>query len=286
MEEIVIEDLWWKYQQKPDWILKGINLSVKKGEFLAITGPSDAGKTTLCRCLVGLVPHSYKGEMKGKVQILGRDTKDSRVSDLSKVIGLVFDDPENQFIGMQVSDEITFGLENMVLPREEIQRRMDWALRVVRMEGSYEKRSYDLSGGQKQRISLASVLAMQPRIIVLDEPTSELDPIGKMEIFSVLGELKKKVDVTIILVEHNVEEIVKYADRVVLIHDGQIKLDAPPRDFFGKIDFLKDYGVWVPQVTEATYLCSKKGGEGFAAKVPLSLSEATAMLKEMKNMGE
>jgi len=259
MPIIEVEDLWWKYEGSDDWVLKGINLKVEKGEFLAITGPSGAGKTTLCMCLNGLIPHSNPGIIKGKVTVAGLDVRKYSPSELSEKVGMVFQDPESQFIGMSVEEEVVFGPENQGLAREEIKRRLDWALKAVRMEGTLSKAPYELSGGQKQRIAIASILVMLPEILILDEPTSELDPIGKAEVFSIISELRKNTNMTIILVEHETEEIAKYADRVILLNEGKIIMDEKPKEFFKQIDKLKRYGVEPPQVTEFTSLLIQDG---------------------------
>ncbi|MEM3506944.1 MAG: ATP-binding cassette domain-containing protein [Candidatus Bathyarchaeia archaeon] len=256
---IEVEDLWWKYEGSEDWVLKGINLKVERGEFLAITGPSGAGKTTLCMCLNGLIPHSNPGVIRGKVTVAGLDVRKHSPSKLSEKVGMVFQDPESQFIGMSVEEEVVFGPENQGLPREEIKKRLEWALKAVRMEGTLSKAPYELSGGQKQRVAIASILVMLPEILILDEPTSELDPIGKAEVFSIISELKKNTNMTIILVEHETEEIAQYADRIILLNEGKIILDEKPREFFMQVNALKKFGVDPPQVTEFTSLLIRDG---------------------------
>lgn len=248
MALIELSDFWWKYTSSEDWVLRGIDLKVNRGELLAITGPSGAGKTSLCMSLNGLVPHTFRGAMKGSVVVEGVDTRQQSVSALSRKVGMVFQDPESQFIGMSVEEEVTFGPENLALPVDEIERRMNWALKTVGMAGAKNKAPHELSGGQKQRIAIASALAMLPKILVLDEPTSELDPIGKASVFSVVSSLRRERDLTTILVEHNTEEIARFADRVILINRGRVEIDAPPREFFSNVDLLEKSGVEIPQV--------------------------------------
>lgn len=256
---IEIKNFYWKYEGNPDWILKNINLEIKEGEFVVITGPTGAGKTTLLLTLNGLIPHSRKGYYKGNVYVNGIETSETSVSELSRIVGMVFQDPESQFVTMSTIDEIVFGAENLALPIEVIQERLEKVLDITRLHGLEEKAPYELSGGQKQRVAIASVLAMQPKILVLDEPTSELDPVGRDEVLSVITRLKEEMKLTIIMVEHNVEEYVKHADRVILLYDGEILLDAPPREFFKDVDFILSKGAWVPQVTEFAYRLYKKG---------------------------
>jgi len=248
MTLIELNDFWWKYTSSEDWVLRGIDLKVNRGELVAITGPSGAGKTSLCMCLNGLVPHTFRGAMKGSVVVEGVDTRQQSVSALSRKVGMVFQDPESQFIGMSVEEEVTFGPENLALPVDEIERRMNWALKTVGMAGAKSKAPHELSGGQKQRIAIASALVMLPKILVLDEPTSELDPIGKASVFSVVSSLRREHDLTTILVEHNTEEIARFADRVILIDRGRVEIDAPPREFFSNVGPLEKSGVEIPQV--------------------------------------
>ncbi|MEM2897510.1 MAG: ATP-binding cassette domain-containing protein [Candidatus Bathyarchaeia archaeon] len=279
MPIIEVEDLWWKYEGSDEWILKGIDLKIEKGEFLAITGPSGAGKTTLCMCLNGLIPHSNPGVIKGKVTVSGLNVRNNSPSELSEKVGMVFQDPESQFIGMSVEEEIVFGPENQGLSREEMKERLDWALRAVRMEDTLNKAPYELSGGQKQRVAIASALVMLPEILILDEPTSELDPVGKAEVFSVISDLRKNMEMTIMLVEHETEEIAQYADRVVLIEWGKIIIDEKPKEFFKQVNRLKKFGVDPPQVTELTSLLIHDGI--FAGEPALTLEEA---YEELSNL--
>ena len=227
MSIIEFKNFSWKYESSSDWVLRDINLNVQPGEFLAITGPSGAGKSTLCQCLNGIIPHSYSGVIKGEVHVSGIRVRDSTVRQLCDHVGMMFQDPESQFIGMSVEEEVVFGPENLNLARDEIDHRMKWALNVVGMEGMRSKAPYELSGGQKQRVAIASALVMLPRILVLDEPTSELDPIGKAEVFSVVSELARDRNMTIIMVEHDTEEVAKYADRVILLEHGTGVIVAP-----------------------------------------------------------
>lgn len=259
MPIIQIDDLWWKYEGSDDWVLKGINLQVEKSEIIAITGASGVGKTTLCLCLNGLIPHSNPGVIRGNIRVAGLDVRKTPPSRLSEQVGTVFQDPESQFIGMSVEEEVVFGPENQGLPREQIKERLGSALRSVRMEGTLDKPPTELSGGQKQRVAIASALVMQPEILILDEPTSELDPIGKAEVFSIISDLRKSSAMTIILVEHETEEIARYADRVLLMKDGRIIVDKNPREFFRDVDELKKMGVDPPQVSEFTSLLIRDG---------------------------
>lgn len=272
--EVQVKDLWWRYEERQDWTLKGINLTVDKGEVVAIVGRNEGGKTTLCMSLAGLTVHGMRGEFKGQVIVSGYDTREKAVAEMATKVGTVYQDPESQFIGMSVLDEVVFGLENLGMEKADIKRQLDWALQVVGMEEYLEKSPFELSGGQKQKVALASVLAMRPEVLVLDEPTSELDPISRGEVYTVIRDLKEKLGRTIIWVEHNMEEVVKYADRIVLLHDGTIIRDAKPKEFFQDVDLLLKHGVYPPQVAEWAYRLNEARKEVLFKSIPLTLDEA------------
>jgi energy-coupling factor transport system ATP-binding protein len=279
--DIEIENLWWKYATSKEWTLKNISIKIGKGEFLGIVGPSGAGKTTLCLCMSGLIPLRSKGLMNGKVLIKGMDTKNISLQKIISKVGIVFQDPDIQLVTMSVEDEIAFPLENMGFSKKEIKERVEEALKIVGLEEYREKYPYELSGGQKQRLAIASILALKPEILILDEPTSDLDPIGKKEVFSILSKLRKEYKVTLIVVEHNTEELAKYADRIAFLYNGEIiKLDAPSK-FFKEIEFLKEKGVYPPQVSEFFYY-SKIGNNGNI--FPVTLEEALNIMKNKTNI--
>jgi energy-coupling factor transport system ATP-binding protein len=247
---VVVSDLWWKYRGTEDWALKGVNLEVEKGEFVTIMGPTNAGKTTLALCLNGLIDYSVPGEIKGNVTVAGMKMRENEVAEISKKVGLIFQDPECQFISMSVEEDIAFGLINLGVPIEEIRKRTKSVVKLVELEGYLKKPPQELSGGEKQRAAIASVLAMSPEILVLDEPDSMLDPIGKKMVFSLIRKLKETEDVTVILISHLSEEVCKYSDRVMLLSDGRIQLEGNPGEFFSNIEILKENGVFQPQITE------------------------------------
>jgi len=279
---VSLKDLWWKYGEEKDapWILKGINLDVKEGEFVVITGPNESGKTTLCLCLNALIPYNFLGGFKGHVRVAGMDTRDHKTSDIAPKVGMVFQDPDCQFITLSVDTEVAFGPENFGLPIDEIRERVDWALRAVRMEAYKYKPPRALSGGQKQRVAIAAALAMRPDVLVLDEPTSNLDPVGKAEVLEIISELRKEFKLTAIIVEHNVEDCVSFADRFVLMYDGNIEFSGPPEEFFKHEKKLKERWVRLPQVTELSHLMMKN--EAFRSKnIYLTLNEAYESIDQM-----
>jgi energy-coupling factor transport system ATP-binding protein len=281
--EIVIEHFWWQYEQSKDWVLKDINLKVKPGEFIVITGPNDQGKSTLCLTMNGCIPNSFNGKIKGKVVTAGMNTQEHSTKEFSSIVGMVFQDFEAQLVTMNVEDEISFGLENLALPPEEITERIHWALQLVKMEEYLDKPPKELSGGQKQRVVIAAALAMKPKIMVLDEPTSQLDPIGKAEVYSVIDRMRQDRDLTIIVAEHRMEFVAHLADKFVLLNDGKIILEGPPKEFFSDLSFLEEKGVKSPQVTEisdyAQKNCRHKPDEPF-----LTVNQAYNWI--VKNLGK
>jgi energy-coupling factor transport system ATP-binding protein len=278
---IKLSDVWWKYEKDKDWVLKGINVDIKKGEFVLIVGPNLAGKTTLAMCFNGLVPHSYPaGEFKGNVIISNNiDTRNYTVAEISKKVGLVFQDVETQFVTMSVEDELVFGPEIRGLSREEIGRRLKWVLKIMRLEGLSDKAPFDISGGQKQRAAIGAALMNMPEILVLDEPTTELDPLGKAEVLESIKQLNKELGITVILIEHLTEETAPMADRVLFLYDGKIIDEGKPDDIFQRVDHLKSKGVKPPQVTELFYLLKKAGVP--LKKLPITFDEAESKLFEL-----
>ena len=257
---IDIKGITYSYPTSKEPVLRDINLSVRKGEFLSIMGPTGAGKSTLCLTLNGIIPQSLSGKMNGSVVVEGMNTLAHGVHVLTSKVGIIFQEPESQLFSMNVGEEVSFGPENLGVPPDEIRKRVDWALSVVRMEQFRERSPFRLSGGQKQRVAIAAALSMMPSILVLDEPTSGLDPIGKMEVFSVVHDLKKMRNMTVVMVEHESEEIARFSDRVVVMDQGRIVLEGAPRDVFSRAQTLLDIGLNVPQVSELSEKMNQKFG--------------------------
>lgn len=257
---------------------RDVNLEIKKGEFVIITGPSGCGKTTLCRCFNGLIPHFYGGRLEGEITVCGLNVREHPTYEIAQHVGMVFQNPENQLFALSVEKDVAFGLENLGVPREEIRKRVDWALKIT---GTYELRNrapYELSGGQQQRVAIASVLAMNPEVIVLDEPTSFLDPIGAEQIFDVIDSLNKDLGITIILVEHRLDLISKYASRVIVMQNGQIVLDGNPREVLVSEE-ARLIGVGIPKAT-LLYKILKLRGISLNGP-PLSSDEACRSIMEV-----
>lgn len=242
-----------------------------QGEAILILGPSGCGKSTLTLCLNGLIPHTIGGEMTGQVLIAGRSTRETSVGELARQVGIVFQDPESQFCTLTVEDEVAFGLENLGLPQGRMGERIEAALAQVGLAGEQATRLDRLSGGMKQRLALACLLAMQPQILVLDEPTSNLDPQGSREFFPTLEGLRRHR--TILIIEHKLDELIHLVDRVLILSpEGKILAQGEPRQVFADEALrLEEYGIWLPQVAE---LALRLG----ITPLPLMVDEAAAAL--------
>jgi energy-coupling factor transporter ATP-binding protein EcfA2 len=225
--DIEFNNLTFTYEGADQPALKNIDLTVSAGEIILITGPAGSGKTTLCCCINGLVPHFHEGELSGDALVRGYNTRRSRVGGLASLVGMVFQDPESQLVTNSVADEVAFGPENLGVPREEINRRVEEALRSTRLQGYDEREPHTLSGGEQQACVIAAVYAMQPEIYVMDEPLANLDPEGKAQVMRVVVDLAKQRGKTLILVEHALEEVLPLVERVIVMDKGQIVRDGP-----------------------------------------------------------
>jgi energy-coupling factor transporter ATP-binding protein EcfA2 len=245
---------------EPFPVLRGVELAVERGEFLALMGPTGAGKTTLCLALNGIVPQSTGGVIRGRVTVLGHDTRRTPVAELATHVGIVYQDPETQLFCPTVEDEVAFGPENLGLDRREIAERVDWALRVVDMAAYRQRAPTQLSGGQKQRVAIAASLAMLPEVLILDEPTAGLDPVGQCEVLAVIRRLCCERQMTIVMVSHDAEHIAEFSDRVALLWQGRIVAHDAPRALFAEQALLAEVGVAAPQVSEIALGLSHEGG--------------------------
>ena len=258
--------------------IKDVSIKIEKGEFTLITGPSGCGKTTLCRCFNGLIPHFYQGELKGEITVAGLKVQEHPVYELATHVGMVFQNPENQLFALSVEKDVAFGLENLGMPRDEIRKRVDWALQLTGIYELRERTPTELSGGQQQRVAIAAVLAMQPEVIVLDEPTSFLDPLGAKKIFEVIYELNKKLGITIVLVEHRLDLTAKYSDHIIIMDDGKVVLDGEPHEVLSSEE-ARLIGVGIPKAIRL-YQMLKADGIKLGGKVPLSSEEMAEKIRE------
>jgi len=274
---IETRNLTYTYPGRTKPSIEDISLSIDRGEFVVLTGPSGCGKTTLCRCFNGLIPHFYHGELKGEVLVSGLKVSEHPIYELACHVGLVFQNPENQLFALSVEKDVAFGLENLGVPREQIRERVNWALKMTDIYELRERAPFELSGGQQQRVAIASVLAMQPEVLVLDEPTSFLDPLGAKQIFEVIKKLNRKLGVTVILVEHRLDLAAKHATRVIVMNNGKIAMDGDPKEVLNS-EKARLLGVGIPKVTRLHQILLENGFQ--SSETPLTSEEMVKLLRE------
>ena len=267
-----IENLSYAYPGCDEAALKDITLSVPQGEFLLLLGASGSGKSTLCRAVNGLVPHFYGGRIEGSVKVDGMDTVSSTVAELSRTVGMVFQDPENQMVTDSALSEVAFGLENIGLDRLQMRKRVEEVLASLRLSEMRDRSINELSGGQKQKVALASVLVMHPKVLVLDEPTSQLDPISAEDFLSQLKALNDELGVVVILAEHRVERCFHFADRVVVLDHGRMTFAGEPAEMASWSKGKR----WVP-LPPITRLFLNGEGNG----VPLTVKQGRLKVADM-----
>jgi energy-coupling factor transporter ATPase len=255
---IEVKDLKYTYPHSKKPVLTDISLTVQPGEFILLTGPSGCGKTTFCRCLNGLVPKFYSGVMEGSVKVAGLDTKENPIMRMAQHVGLIFQNPDNQIFALTVEKDVAFGLENLGVCKEEMYKEIEWAVDTTGLQQLRQRATHELSGGQKQRLAIASVLAMRPEIIVMDEPTAFLDPVGAEHIFSVLDRLNKELGITIILIEHRMDLAAKHVDRMIVLNEGRVVQDGEPSTVFAD-DQTRLLGVGNPRIFELARRLSARG---------------------------
>lgn len=278
MPVIETKGLTYTYQGATKPSIQDVSIKIEKGEFVILTGPSGCGKTTLCRCFNGLIPHFYNGMLQGTIEVAKLNVTKHQIHELALHVGFVFQNPENQLFALSVEKDVAFALENLGTPREEMWKRVEWALKTV---GAYEFRErapHELSGGQQQRVAIASVLAMQPSVMVLDEPTSFLDPLGAKKIFEVIAELNRRFGITVILVEHRLDLAARYANHVIIMDEGRVILDGEPRDIFN-LDEARLVGVGIPKVTRLFQILKEDGIN--LKDAPVSSEEAAESLRSL-----
>ncbi|RLC77346.1 MAG: ABC transporter ATP-binding protein, partial [Chloroflexi bacterium] len=234
---LVIEGLTFRYHSRPEPALHTLSLTLERGELLLVAGASGCGKTTLIRCINGLIPRTYNGDLEGSILLDGQDGSEMTMATLSQTVGTVLQDPERQILGSFVLNEVAFGLENLGLPREEILQRVDETLDYLGISRLRERETFYLSGGEKQKVALAGVLAMRPSILLLDEPLASLDPASAQEALSLFRRLADE-GVSIILVEHRVEDAFSiHPDRVLFMQEGQVTYCGPPDGLADVVDY-------------------------------------------------
>ena len=281
--EIEINDVTWTYRKTEKPAITNLNLKIKPGEIIFVTGPAGAGKTTVCRFLNGLIPHFYTGDLKGTVLVRGMDTADYPPEILCGHVGLIFDNPSNQLFNLTVFDEIAFGPENLCIPADKIREIVADALKFCRLETYVNKTPHHLSGGEQQACALASIMSMRPQIYVLDEPTANLDPYGTDLVLQRIEELFRSEKKTGVIVEHKLERVARLADRMIVLDQGRVVLEGSPREVMQSVDELLRLGLKVPQVTQLAHRLRMKGVN--IQSLPTQVEEGVEILSKLFDQG-
>ncbi|MCW4011082.1 MAG: ATP-binding cassette domain-containing protein [Candidatus Bathyarchaeota archaeon] len=278
MAVIETKNLTYTYPGAAKPSISDVSIKVEKGEFVLITGPSGCGKTTLCRTFNGLIPQFYQGELSGEIEVTGLDAATHPTYEMAKSVGLVFQNPENQLFALSVEKDVAFGLENLGFDRQEMRKRVDWALNRTGIYDLRERSPHEMSGGQQQRVAIAAVLAMQPEIIVLDEPTSFLDPLSAEKIFEVIHDLNQKLGLTVVLVEHRLDLTAKYANHIIIMDQGKVRFDGETRKVLSNEE-TRLIGVGIPKSTLLYEMLNREGAD-LNGDTPLSSEELAKILLE------
>ncbi|WP_417118494.1 energy-coupling factor ABC transporter ATP-binding protein [Olsenella phocaeensis] len=275
MAQIEVRNLKYRYPDAKRLALDDVSCQIERGEFVGVIGRNGAGKSTFTQALLGLVPNFYHGAYGGSVTIDGQNVRESSVDELCRKVGLVFQNPFNQVTGskLTVYEEIAFGLENFGVPPKEMRRRIDAAMELLDIAQYKDRAPFDLSGGQMQRMALAGIIVMEPEVIVMDEPTSQLDPQGSEDVFRAVDVLRAQGK-TIVMVEHKIEKIAAYSDRVMLLDEGRLVAMDTPRAIFSRDD-LAEHGVVAPTYTQ---ICRQLGVRFADGLYPVTLEETRSLL--------
>ena len=276
---IEIKNVSFKYELQEEKTIKHLDLYVKQGEFVGIIGKNGSGKTTLCNIIRGIIPDFVQGEITGSIYIDNKNINDIERGEMAELVGFVFQNPFSQISGIKktVFEEIAYGLENLGVPREEIRQRVTDVIKLLKIEDLQDKNPNELSGGQSQRVAIASIIVMNPKVLIFDEPTSQLDPLGTEEIFDILKLLKSQ-NKTIILVEHKIDLIAEYADRVVVMDDGEIIFNGETHEILSDRK-IEDHNVSMPIVSKLAYKLNDEK-QGFFKNIPITLDECKKELEE------
>lgn len=283
MSIITIKNLSYQYPISESDALKNVNVMIERGKLYALIGANGGGKTTLCNVIRGFIPHFYKGDLRGEVLIEGKDIREWEMGELSQKIGYVFQNPFTQISGVKdnVFEEIAFGLENLGMEPALIREKVDQVINMLEIDYLRDKNPFELSGGQKQRVALASIIVMEPDVLVIDEPTSQLDPKGTEEVFKII-ELMKKKGKTIILVEHKIELIAEYADDVILLSEGEVAMQGSSQEILTDERALA-FGAALPQYSLFGLDMRKRGMD--LGSIPLTEKEALEAVKTWMKKG-
>ena len=277
MAVVKIKNVTYEYPLTEEPALKNINLELEEGKFYGLVGENGSGKTTLCNLIRGFVPYFFQGELTGEIELFGRNIDDYTMGELALKVGYIFQNPFNQISGVKdtVYEEVAYGLENFGVPKEEIVERVDRVIKLTKIEELKDKNPFELSGGQQQRVALASVIVLEPDLLVIDEPTSQLDPISTEQVFEIINMMKEKGK-TIILVEHKMDLIAQYADEIIALEDKTILKQGSKHEVFGDLS-LEDHGIMIPEIAKIGNWLSEQGFK--MDHIPVTEEEAVKELK-------
>lgn len=259
--------------------LRDISLEIMQGEYVGIVGLNGAGKTTLGLCVNGVVPSMLSGTRTGEVVVGGLSVEDYPVREMAKIVGMVFDNPEFQMSQITCAEEVALGLENAGVDVETMEKSVSEALELVGLKGFEERSPLGLSGGQQQRLAIAAVLAMKPQLLIMDEPTSNLDPIGKQEVFGMATTLNQDYGMTVIVIEHEVEVLAQFADRIIVMDGGTVVANGSADEIFAQVDLLEGLGLRVPEATALADILAKRGL--WKGPKPTKTDEAISAVKDL-----
>lgn len=276
---IEIKDFTFQYREGDEPILRDINLTIPDGTFVGITGAAGSGKSTLTYAINGIIPHCYPGDFYGSVFVEGLDTVETSLTDISQVVGSVCQDIDSQIVTSVVEDEILYGLENFSIPKDEVMPRLEEALEIMGISDLRDRSVDSLSGGQKQKVAVASILALKPKVLVLDEPTAELDPASSLSVYTLLKEYATKHGVTVIVVEQKIALLSEFADMLLIVDNGTIRFNGSPAEVLEHADELLEIGVNCPRSTTLVNTLKDRGL--YLGPTVRNVSEAVAVCEEI-----
>lgn len=279
---IELKNVTYVYPGSSEPAIHDLSLEIPEGQFCAVAGANSAGKSTLAYLIAGFIPHFYHGNLQGEVLISGQKTSQTQLSDLVQQVGLIQQNPFNQISGTKVSvrEEIAFGLENLGVPRPEMIERVETAMELVGVRDVADRSPLALSGGQMQRVAIASILVMQPPVLVLDEPTSQLDPIGSKEVFSTIRRMVSTFRMTVVMIEHKLEWLAAFSDRMIVLSEGNLVADGNPEDVLTD-ETIWHKGIGQTRYTKAARSLRDKGIWPEERRLPVSLESAVADFNEI-----
>lgn len=282
---IEMSDVSFAYRHQEGYALRDVSLSIEEGSFVGVIGPSGAGKTTLAAVLSGAIPHHHAGRLYGETRIVGVDTCEASITDIAQTVGCVLQDIDAQMVASVVEDELLFGLENFGVPRERIEGRLSAALDAVGIADLRNREIATLSGGQKQKVAIAAILALAPRVLVLDEPTAALDPASSRSVFDVLRKAQRATGVTVVVVEQMVALLAEYCDRVIVLDEGEVALDGSPHEVFARSAELRAIGVDTPRTVRISNSFAASGVAVMDGPA-LTVDEAESLVLRILDMGD